>query len=148
MHIVIRCKECNHKISWPVEKPFIMERCPNCDVMFSADTDLIDGMADKIHNGVARLNHVAIEGIYAGDEEARIRRESKASAFEADLNSLGIVYQNASAETQEFLLGIIDTMYLLVNTDAQKANVANLEQTYRQVQDLWRKKMDSREIIL
>lgn len=148
MHMVIRCNECNHKFSWPVEKPFTVERCPGCDVMFSADIDLIDGMADKINNGVSRLSHVTMEGIYAGNEEARIRRESKASAFEDDLNSLGAIYQNASAETQEYLLGIIDTMYLLVNTDAQKANVENLEQTYKQVQELWKKKMDSSEIIL
>lgn len=146
MHIVIRCNECNHKFSWPVGKPFTVERCSGCNVMFSAD--MVDSMADKINNGVSRLSHVTIEGIYAGNEEARIRRESKASAFEDDLNSLGVIYQNASAKTQECLLGIIDTMYLLVNTDAQKANVENLEQTYKKVRELWEKKFIGREINL
>ena len=148
MHIVIKCKECDHMFSWPVEKPFIMERCPSCDTLLSSDTFLIDGMAEKVNNGASRLRHIAIEGIYAGNEAARIRHDYKDSLFLKDLDSLAALYQNAPTETQDYLLGIIDTMYLLIRADAENTNTDNLQQTYNLVRDLWEKKLSNRKSML
>ena len=145
MHMVIKCNECNHKFSWPIDKAFIVEQCPECGMYFSADITLIDVMADNIANSVSRLNHIIVEGIYTGDEETRIHREITSSVFGEALNSLGSIYQAASSETQECLKKIIDSLYLLIKGDAEDENAAKLEQTYRQIHDLWNKKFDSPE---
>ena len=140
MHIVMKCKNCKRAISWPVEKPFDLERCPVCEEYLSSDANWIDDIAVKVNNGVSRLSYVTIEGIYAGDEDTRIRREHSQSVFLDDLNSLAAMYQDASAEVKEYLSKIVDTMYLLVDQDAKDENGENLKQTHMQVRELWKKK--------
>lgn len=148
MHFVITCNECKHSFSFPIDKVFTMDNCSNCGAMLGSDATVIDGMAEKVTRSVNLLKNVSLDGIYTGDENARARRESRNSLFSQDLESLEAMYKDASAETQDYLCRIIDTVYLLLHADTKNENQENLEQTHKQMRELWQKKFGNAEITI
>ena len=60
------------------------------------------------------------------------------------MESLENVYNESSPEVQNLLASMLDTMYLLVNTDAKKGSIEQLSETHHCIREVWADKVGAK----
>lgn len=145
MHIDLKCKNCAKMFSIPFGvKEFALEKCPLCGATIShSDTERIYTITENIHGAVGRLTSIEICGISAEHDPKEEKVKLATNVFQADMENIFELFQNATPEIKEQITSMLDTLYLLMNRNVRDENIEALEGTRTKLRALFYDKISA-----
>ena len=145
MYIKLQCNECKSTFSISLERDFNLEKCPCCGVRISsADDSRLLAITVPFVDNVPRLQGVSILEVSSVIQTTGEKRQRANDVFANALDSLENVYNASSPEIQNLLATMLDTMYLLVNTDAKNGSLDQLLATHHCIREVWADKVGAK----
>ena len=145
MYIKLQCNECKSTFSISLERDINLEKCPCCGVRISsADDSRLLAITVPFVDNVPRLQGVSILEVSSVIQTTGEKRQRANDVFANALDSLENVYNASSPEIQNLLASMLDTMYLLVNTDAKNGSLDQLLATHHCIREVWADKVGAK----
>ena len=145
MYIKLQCNECKNTFLISLDREINLEKCPCCGVQISsADDSRLLAITEPFVFNVPRLQGVSILEVNPGTQTTGEKRQRTNDVFANALSDLENVYNESSPEIQNLLASMLDTMYLLVNTDAKKGSIEHLSATHHCIREVWADKVGAK----
>ena len=147
MRIELACRYCKNVFYIPFSpRGLMLEYCPQCHSKIDrTDDEKLYNMTERAEFFHRQLNSVELKRIIADNCNVDDSPSDAKSVFYSDIENLSKIYNSSSTDVKEKMDSIIDKLYLLINDDAKKRRLDNLDSLYSVLEALFFKRIEKKQ---